>query len=295
MYRNHSAGRRKNGGRMLTTQSGILSRAEFDWFRKLIEKNTGLHILDYKVTFLTNRLLKRMRVLGIDTFEDYHNMLEQEGPQGEELKVLLEEIVVFESWFFRNTKQFTILSDVILPALVNEKIDNDKRVIINILGCSAGQEPYSIAILLHEMMPPHKRRLFRINAVDISMKLLRKAKNGFYKEYEINGLPDKLLWKHFERVEGGYQISEEISRMVNFFQFNLKDSNWNKFRFSDAIFCRNTLIYFREESRKQIMDRLIDSIRPGGFILLGHSEILNEDDYRNISSIAHNIYRKVKA
>lgn len=280
---------------MQTVEARPLSRAEFEWFRELIESETGLYILDYKVRFLTNRLLKRMKELELDSFSDYRHLLERDGVNGEELKILLEEIVVFESWFFRNTRQFKIFTDEVIRALMADKIMNEQRAVFNIFGCSAGQEPYSLAILLKENLPAEALSLVRINAIDISGRLLRKAKEGIYREYEINGISPAVLNEYFDRVERGYRIKHDISRMINFFKFNLKDSNWNKFMFSDVIFCRNTLIYFREKTRKQVMKRLINCLRPGGFILLGHSEILSRDEYDNISSIGHNVYRKVNA
>jgi len=280
---------------MQTVEARPLSRAEFEWFRELIESKTGLYILDYKVRFLTNRLLKRMKELELNSFSDYRDLLQRDNVNGEELKILLEEIVVFESWFFRNTRQFQIFTDVVIKALMADKIMNEQRVVFNIFGCSAGQEPYSLAILLKENLPDAALSQVRINAIDISNRLLRKAKEGVYREYEINGLSPAVLDEYFDRVEKGYRIKHDISRMINFFKFNLKDSNWNKFMFSDVIFCRNTLIYFREKTRKQVMKRLINCLRPGGFILLGHSEILSRDEYDNISSIGHNVYRKVNA
>ncbi|MCD6379195.1 protein-glutamate O-methyltransferase CheR [bacterium] len=270
----------------------ILDESDFEWFRRFIQKETGIHIFKEKHIFLYNRLLKRVNELNLDSFSAYRELIKTADAYREESQNLFNEITTNETWFFRYKKQFEVLRKVILRDIVAKRGNFGQQITINCFGCSSGQEPYSVAIFLAEELDVNFRVFTRINAVDLSTAVLQKAKKGFYSDSEVGNIPPELLRRYFAKEIDGYRILPRISNMVNYFHFNMNDENWNKFKFCDVILCRNTTIYFELRARERAIKKMVSSLRKGGFLILGHSEIIDPPD-QDLKFVAHNIYRKV--
>jgi chemotaxis protein methyltransferase CheR len=268
-----------------------LKESDFEWFRRFIQKETGIHLLKGKHTFLYNRLKTRIDELNLTSFSAYRELMETADGYSKESQNFFNEIVIYESWFFRHMEQFEIFREIILPDLVTKRVNPGQHITINCFGCSAGHEPYSVAIVVAEELFINLRAFVRINAVDLSTEVLWKAKEGFYADLEVKNVPSELLKRYFIKEIDGYRLLPRISNMVNFFPFNMNSENWNKFNFCDVIFCRNTMIYFGERARERILKKLVNSLRNGGFLVLGYSEIIDYYD-PNLQLVAHNIYRK---
>jgi len=137
-------------------------------------------------------------------------------------------------------------------------------------GCSTGEEAYTIAMLLRELLPPTFSA--EVVASDISLKSLMSAQQGYYADNRVNGVPEKYLSKYFEKKPGGYQVMDELKRMIRFDYHNLKHDSG--VRNLDVVFCRNVLIYFDEAAQKAVVDRFWNVLAPKSYLFIGHSESL---------------------
>ncbi|GHU43959.1 hypothetical protein FACS1894190_14920 [Spirochaetia bacterium] len=158
-----------------------------------------------------------------------------------------------------------------LPEILNlKKTSGDTTVRIWSAGCSSGEEPYTIAMLLTEKLPPNYK--FEIVASDLSLKMLMTAKEGFYDAMHIVGVPDPYLKKYFDAVPNGYKVKDTLKSKIRFDYHNLKNASpWKNF---DIVFCRNVLIYFDEATQTGVVNHFWDSMAAKGFLYIGHSESL---------------------
>jgi chemotaxis protein methyltransferase CheR len=189
----------------------------------------------------------------------------------EELKNFLDSITTNLTRFFRNQAHFDALEHFVVPELIKLKQGSGNTTIkIWSAGCSTGEEPYTIAMLLSEILPaPWK---FEIIASDISLKCLMTGREGFYADNRIIGIPDSYLKKYFDKAEGGYKIHADIMAKIQFNYHNLK--NDSGLRNMDIVFCRNVTIYFDEAAQAAVMGRFWDSMAAKSFLFIGHSESL---------------------
>ncbi|GHU78046.1 hypothetical protein FACS189462_1630 [Spirochaetia bacterium] len=179
--------------------------------------------------------------------------------------------------FFRNQAHFEALEHYVIPELMRiKKAAGNTAIKIWSAGCSTGEEPYSIAMLLSEIFPPS--RTFEIVAGDISLRSLAAAKEGFYTDSRITGIGDNYLKKYFDKVEGGYKIHTDIKSKIRFDHQDLK--NGLTLQNMDIVFCRNVILYFDEEARAALVDRLWDSMAAKSFLFIGNSETLFGMDTR---------------
>jgi chemotaxis protein methyltransferase CheR len=246
----------------------VLSDADFELFRGLIYNESGIHFSATNRSILESRLRERLREKKLDSVRDYHGLIMRDK---EELKVLLDSVTTNLTRFFRNTAHFDALEHFILPELIKlKKASGDTKIRIWSAGCSTGEEPYTIAMMLKKLLPaPYSGEVI---ASDISLKSLMVGKEGFYNEQRIQGVPDDYLSRYFEKRQGGYQIKDEIRSMVRFDYHNLKfDSGARNL---DVVFCRNVLIYFDEAAQKATVERFWDAMAPKSFLFIGHSESL---------------------
>ncbi len=276
---------------MVATGLLELTKSDFDWFRRFIEEETGIHILETKYIFLYNRILRRIKELGLNSFSEYQVFLDSRKGRREEKDKLFDEIVISESTFFRYQPQLDIFRSQIFPLLIRRRTEEGHPVKIVCFGCAQGQEPYTLAILAHEDLPLDQRELVWINAVDLSGALIEKAKEGFYANIIMQNVPSLYLDRYFLKEPGGYRLLPRVTRMVRFFQFNMARDNWHQFKYADLIFCRNTIIYFGARMKDRVCRNLTGIIRDKGFLILGHTEIINAAKYGLVHHGA-NVYRK---
>jgi len=244
----------------------FLNDANFELYRALIYAESGITFTPTNRSILESRLKERLREKGLTSVADYLNTIKTNK---EELKGFLDSITTNLTRFFRNQAHFDALEKYVIPEVMNIK-KSPGTIRIWSAGCSTGEEPYTIAMLLNEILP--KIWNFEILASDISLKCLMTAKEGFYAENRIVGIPDNYLAKYFDKVDGGYKIHEDIQSKIKFDYHNLKnDSGQRNF---DIVFCRNVIIYFDEPAQAAVMGRFWDAMASKSFLFIGHSESL---------------------
>jgi len=246
----------------------FMTDADFEQYRSLIYKESGITFTPTNRSILESRLKERLREKGIDSVRTY--LAEITKDQGE-LKGFLDSITTNLTRFFRNQAQFDALEKYVIPELLNIiKSRGDNTIRIWSAGCSTGEEPYTIAMLLSDILPPPWK--YEIVASDLSLKCLMIAKEGFYADSKIAGIPDNYLKKYFSRVEGGYQVNKDIISKIRFDYHNL--NNDSGLRNMDIIFCRNVIIYFDDAMQNAVINRFWSSMSSKSFLFIGHSESL---------------------
>lgn len=247
----------------------------FRKLRDLIYQHSGMFFDDRKKYFMARRIEHRIETTGASSLLDYYQMLRY-GNASRELQELTEALTTNETYFFREYPQLQAFADYILPSVLEKKrLQEDYTLRLWSAGCSTGEEPYTLAIILREVIDDFNLWKIHITATDISQEVLKTAQKGLYSERSVKDVPTIYRNKYFQ-VKGNYnQLLPPIINMVDFCHANLLDRTvlcdlgTNSL---DFIFCRNVLIYFDEVSARNVVDSFYDALRPGGFILLGHSE-----------------------
>ncbi len=248
--------------------SEFLPDADFERFRSLIYNESGIHFSSSNRTILESRLKERLRLAKLDTVGEYYRHVS--GNQ-DELKILLDAVTTNLTRFFRNAAHWETFEKYVIPDLVERKRQSGDRTIrIWSAGCSTGEEPYTLAMFLTEILPPGFT--FEILASDLSLKSVLTGQEGFYAESRVTGVPEKYLDKYFEKRDGGYQVIDALKRHIKFDYHNLKNDSGR--RNLDIIFCRNVLIYFDEAAQEAVVNRFWDALAPHSFLFIGHSESL---------------------
>ena len=246
----------------------ILTDAEFEQFRNLIYKESGISFSDTNRPVLESRIRDTIRIKQLDSVADYYKLV---SSSKNELNEMLDSVTTNLTRFFRNQPQFDTLEHYVVPEIIKRKASSlDKKICVWSAGCSTGEEPYSIAMLLKECVP-HSFKI-EIVASDLSLKCLMTARGGFYDDGKVAGVPEKYLNKYFERKPGGWQVKHEIMEMIKFDYHNLShDSHLSNM---DIIFCRNVLIYFDEAVQKSVVDGFWKAMAAKSYLFIGHSESL---------------------
>jgi len=248
------------------SDAAFLTDADFEQYRNLIYNECGIHFTSTNRSILESRLKERLREKAIDSVRTYFSTITRDQS---ELKSFLDSITTNLTRFFRNQAQFDALEHHVIPELLNVKRSTGSSTIkIWSAGCSTGEEPYTIAMLLSEILPPSWS--FEIVASDLSLKCLMSAKEGFYNKVE--GIPDNYLKKYFDEVDGGYKIHSNLMSKIRFDYHNLK--NDAGLRSMDIVFCRNVIIYFDDITQAAVINRFWDAMSSKSFLFIGHSESL---------------------
>ncbi|HET7838937.1 MAG TPA: protein-glutamate O-methyltransferase CheR [Rectinemataceae bacterium] len=247
--------------------SEFLSDADFDLYRKIIYDESGITFSATNRSILESRLKERLREKKIDSLREYYSLIVKDH---EEFKTLLDSVTTNLTRFFRNQAHFDAVEKHVVPELLKIRGSGERKLRFWSAGCSTGEEPYTIAMLLREILPP--AWTFEVIASDISLKCLMVGKEGFYADARIAGVPDNYLTKYFDKKPGGYQIKDELRKLVRFDYHNLK--NDSGLRGLDVIFCSNVLIYFDEAAQKSTIERFWEAMAPKSFLFIGHSESL---------------------
>ncbi len=250
-----------------------MSDGEFHMFAELIRKHCGLHFSKDTRFLLERRIERRMQERALTSFAAYHYVLRRDVPSGE-LALLSDEITANETYFFRERRQLRALITEILPEALLQRRGRGTPINLWSAGCASGEEPYSIVILAREAGIDPGRDL-RVYASDISMRMLQRARQQTYRESSFRETEIALRDRYFEEKEGCWKISDEIKKHVDFIHLNLVDAGKVALLGSmDVILCRNVVIYFDPESKKKVIEMFEQKLRPGGHLLLGHSESL---------------------
>jgi chemotaxis protein methyltransferase CheR len=253
-------------------KSSELSSEQFEIFKRMIYDMAGIHMYDGKEVLVKARLAKRLRALNLDSFDEYLEYLGQDS-SGDEITQMINVLTTNKTNFFRENKHFEFIRDRLLRELQSER----RPLRFWSAGCSSGEEPFTLAITLFEHLPEIHNRDIKILATDISTKVLDKARTGRYTRESVNDIPSALLNKYFSRTRVGdkdlYEVKEMIRRVIKFARLNLMGP-WPMKGPFDLIMCRNVMIYFDRDVQKTLVMRYWDLLRPGGYLLVGHSESL---------------------
>ncbi|HCL56912.1 MAG TPA: chemotaxis protein CheR [Spirochaetia bacterium] len=270
-----------------------MSDAEFEKIQKLVYDYLGIHLKDTKKLMIRNRLIKRLRQLKLEDYNDYLEYLAVKD-DGNEFQEFINAVTTNKTDFFREYKQFEILRGEILPEF--EKIKNQKNIRIWSAGCSTGEEPYSIAITLDEFFKNKPVWDFRILATDINSQVLEHSQNGIYNESVLSPLSKEQLSQYFLKGtgenEGTYKVKEILKNKIIFKQLNLFLPEFPIKGNIDIIFCRNVAIYFDKIKKQELFAKYYQLLRSGGYLFIGHSESLTGIN-NNFVFLKNNIYKKV--
>ena len=247
-----------------------MNPANYDFLRRLLKERSGLVLGPDKQYLIESRLLPVSRRIGAAGLNGLMEKIRQ--PENEELIVqVVEAMATNESLFFRDKIPFEHFRDTIIPALRASRA-KQRRIRIWSAAASTGQEPYSLAMALKEMGPALAGWQTDILATDFSLEVLERAKAGIYSQFEVQrGLPIHMLVKYFTQVGEMWQIAPEIRAMVRFRQFNLLQDCSHLGTF-DVVFCRNVLIYFDQQTKIEVLDRIGRVIESDGYLVLGAAE-----------------------
>jgi chemotaxis protein methyltransferase CheR len=252
-----------------------MSDGEFRMFAELVRAHCGLHFGPETRFLLERRIERRMRELSLASFAAYHLELREPRAAGGELGRLIDEITTNETYFFRERRQLTALVGEILPeAMLSRRERGGGPVAVWSAGCASGEEPYSIVILAMEAGLDPAANL-RVYAADISRRMLQRARQGTYREAAFRETEAGLRARYFAEKDGVWRISDEVKKHVDFLHLNLLDRGKVALLPAlDVILCRNVLIYFDAEGKRRVISMFEEKLRPGGHLLLGHSESL---------------------
>lgn len=271
-----------------------LTDDEFKRLSALIYKESGIKLPPIKKVMLQCRLQKRLKHLNIGSFKAYIDYLFSREGFDSEIIHMLDVVSTNKTDFFREPAHFQFLTTELLP----EYYVANKSSIFKVwsAGCSSGEEPYTLAMVLFEFAETHPGFNFSIFATDISTQILQTAIDAIYKEEKVEGIPLTLKRKYMlrskDRTNPTIKMAPHVRSKVTFARLNLMDSSYNTKSLFDVIFCRNVLIYFDRNTQEAVINKLCQRIEPNGYLILGHSEsILNMDV--PLKQVKPTIYRKV--
>ena len=245
--------------------------------RDLIAQASGIFVTDNKFHFLQHRCERRLQAVGARSFGNYYKYLTAGSNRGPELVHLLNEITVGETCFFRYPEQVEALCRGVLPALAKLKTKQvHPHLRIWSAGCSTGEEPYTLALVLKEQTQgAYRGWSFEINATDLNENSLAVAKEGIYDDYSLRNIPAYFKQKYFRRQGDRFQVADEVKTHVSFARLNLRE-DWRVvfMKGMDVIFCCNVMIYFDRDSKQRVLQHFYNSLQPDGYFFTGHADSL---------------------
>ncbi len=274
-----------------------LSSRDFALLSSYIHSECGIRIVPGKKTMVEGRLRKRLRALGFHSFESYLAYLfSPEGQSNEEWVHLIDEVTTNKTDFFRESKHFSILTETVLPELIRSNGAGTRtRLDVWSAGCSTGEEPYTLAMVLSEFAQVWRDLKFAILATDISTKVLEKARQGVYEHEKIEVIPMALrkryLLRSKDKASNLVRISPDLRAKVSFHRLNLLENPLDLGTQMDIIFCRNVLIYFDRPTQEAVLGQFCRNLVRGGVLFTGHSETLHNMNLP-LDQVANTVYRR---
>ncbi|MDD5286244.1 MAG: protein-glutamate O-methyltransferase [Desulfuromonadaceae bacterium] len=269
---------------------------EFQRFSSFIYECAGIKMPPVKKTMLEARLQKRLKALGIPSFEEYGDYVFSEEGRASELVHLIDVVTTNKTDFFREPGHFDFMVKTALPAILQARGDILRDPVrIWSAGCSTGEEPYTLAMVLSEFAIGRPDFRAAITASDICTKVLQTAITAIYPEERTDPIPlnlkKKYLMRSRERSRSLVRISPKLRSLVTFRRINFMDDNMGLSEKMDIIFCRNVIIYFDKPTQQTLMRKFHKQLRPGGYLFIGHSETLGGLDV-DFKAVASTVYRK---
>jgi chemotaxis protein methyltransferase CheR len=269
-----------------------LSDAVFDRLRELVRLHTGIALAASKRELVYGRLARRLRALQLRSFADYCALIE--GGPAEEIQELTNAITTNLTSFFRENHHFQQLAAEIFPQIEAHRA-LPKRMRVWSAGCSTGEEPYSIAVVMREALAHLRDWDVKLLATDIDTKVVNTASAGVYPDDRFKGVSPERIRRWFAPAAGRpnhNEASRDLKSLITFKQLNLFDS-WPMKGPFDLIFCRNVVIYFDKETQRSLFERMAELQEPGAWLIIGHSESLFNvtDRYKLVS---RTVYRRLE-
>lgn len=263
---------------------------DFNRVKRIVYDYAGIDLNESKKNLVYNRLAKRIRFLDMNSFKTYLDYVEKVGQ--EEFVHLINAITTNLTFFFRENHHFEYLADKVIPELI-EKNHSSRKIRVWSAGCSTGEEPYSIAIVLKEKVPPGWDA--KVIATDLDSNVVQTAMNGIYAMDRLKGVSQERKKRWFLKgkgeMEGKVRVKKELQESIEFGQLNLMEE-WSLKDSIDVIFCRNVVIYFDKPTQSRLFDRYAERLPLGGHLFIGHSESLYNVCDR-FELLGKTIYRRI--
>jgi len=279
----------------MSAHDECLSSRDYKRLCELVYAKAGIHLGTEKKTMLEVRLKRRLRALELNSYSDYCDYVFGDQGQKEELGSLIDVVSTNKTDFFRESRHFEFLIEEALPNLL-ACYGGPEQLRVWSAGCSSGEEPYTLAMVLSEYAQTHSGFHFKILATDISTIVLEKARMGVYTSEVVEPVPVMLRTKYFMRSRdpGSNQLRvvPELRRMIEFRQLNFMNAEFNIHEKMDAIFCRNVIIYFDRPTQERLLRKLTNHLVPRGYLFVGHAESLHDMDLP-LEPVAPALYRRV--
>ena len=266
-------------------EDGLIGEADFQVIAAMLRATAGIVLSNSKRELVSSRLARRVRALGLSGYTQYRQLVE--SPAGEaERREMTNALTTNLTSFFREEHHFDYLADPVLSSLLQDT--GKRRLRIWSAACSSGEEPYSIAMVLHKALGSKAGWDARILATDIDSNMVATAAAGRYDDDRMAGIPARYVSR---RMADGV-MPDELKRYITFNQLNLL-GDWPMRGPFDVIFCRNVVIYFDKDTQRVLFDRIADILTPGGTLFIGHSETLFRVSER-FESLGRTMYRKLR-
>jgi chemotaxis protein methyltransferase CheR len=274
-----------------------ISSRDYARLCELIRAQAGINLGAEKRTMLEIRIKRRLKALQLESYAEYCDFLFSRRGMDEEIVHLIDVVSTNKTDFFREAKHFDFLAQRVLPEWTTARGSAARPFLIWSAGCSTGEEPYTLGIVLSEYGQAWPAFQFQILATDISTAVLAKAHRGIYAAEATKAISDSLRRKYFLRSRDASQqrlrIVPEVRNQVQFRRLNFMDSDYGVAEPVDAIFCRNVIIYFDRATQQRILARLCRCLAPGGYLFVGHAETLHQMNLPLIPE-APSLYRRTE-
>lgn len=279
---------------MLDTLHHNISGEAYQFIAEKVYEHSRIRLGPDKQALVAGRLGKRLRQLGLDSFEAYCEFLEgQRGAQ--EIGPLVDLISTNHTHFFREIQHLDYLRDGILKELVPKLVMRGEMFRFWSAACSSGEEPYTVAIVLAEYARTSGSFNWQVEATDISSRVLEAAQRGIYPSERVKLPQPDLLSRYFQKGtganEGFYRVKDSLRQSVKFHRLNLLQANYPVAPFQHVVFCRNVMIYFDTATQQELVAKLVNQLAPGGYFVVGHSESLLGVKH-NLKTLKPGIYQK---
>lgn len=273
-----------------------MTYTDFRRLSELIQNVSGIKVPDPKKTMIEARLQRRLKRIGMQSMQEYLDYLFSPNGMEDELINMIDEVTTNKTDFFREPAHFEFLVKHALPERLNAHSEEvQKQLTIWSAGCSSGEEPYTLAMVLNEFALQHRFH-FLILATDISKSMLEKAALAIYDAERIAPVPVELQRKYLlrgkDRTQQRYRVVPELRKLVKFRMLNFMDGDFGFREPIDIIFCRNVIIYFDKKTQEELLRKFCACLTSKGFIFMGHSETLFGMDLPLVQ-VAPTIYRKI--
>lgn len=252
-----------------------MNEEQFTLWRELLESRTGIYVTEQRKSYLQSSLMQRMREVGCDDYQKYYDQIVHD-PMGKiEWAKLIDRLTVQETRFFRDPDAF----DYVAKFIARNQTQYDKKNPLDIwsVGCSSGEEVYSLAMIANEILQSfEKEPSFLVTGTDISVPVLNKARSGEYSARRLDTVAEHYAKHYFKKTETEkVAVSEELKKKTCFAQVNILELDKVANTPRHIIYCQNVLIYFRRWRRQEILNHLVDRLAPGGLLLIGMGEIVD--------------------